>query len=175
MKITRTELAALLANVSHAQPFSFSAFVDAMARKTACPYVAIRKLSVVNPFVGTSYQAAVNRQLDREGSVSDFIATSPKYRHLGGALVEYVTTQNKCVAVQFNSANIAAQARKPLYFAKRSASAPWVHVAHETVAAWVDRNSTPTNQGTDKPILWRTYGLANILSATIGGRRYSVR
>lgn len=176
MKITHSQLAEILAGIDHAQPFSFSAFVNALARKGGCPFAEVRKLSVVNPFVGTSYQGAVNRQLEREGSPADFVAQSPRYRYLGGALVEYISTHNLCVAVQFNASNVAAQARKPLYFAKRDAESPWLMVAHESVRQWTDKaEGASATQGTVNPILWRTYGLANILSANIGGKRYSVR
>lgn len=175
MKITRSQLAQILSGISHAQPFSFSAFVPALARKTGCPFVEVRKLSVVNPFVGTSYQGAVNRQLSREGCVADFVAQSPRYRYVGGALVEYVSTRNLCVAVQFNASTIASQARKPVYFAKVLPASPWLMVSHDSVRQWTDKAESANRQGTESPVLWRTYGLANILSATIEGKRYSVR
>lgn len=190
--ITQSQLARLLASRSGAEPIGFTAFVDALKRKASdlvfslcsmgerypCPFVAIRKLSRVRPFAGTSYSGAVNRQRTREGSLADFVASSARYDHVGGHLVAYRGTGNLCLAVQFNVSAIRQQTARPVYLAKRSMSAPWSVVPHASVAPWTDDNSVANARATQdltSPILWRTYGLANIPFCTIGGQAYRVR
>lgn len=183
--LTLPELVAKLSKVERAQPIAFTAWTDALKRKTAlvgtekrvCPYVMIRKLSRVRPFVGSRYEQAVRNQQAREGETPDFVAGSSRYERVAGPLVRYKGTNNLCLAVQFNESAGARQVSRPLYVAKRAEHEPWKVVAHADVAPWVDDTggSPAARQGVEQAVLWRTYGLKNLVAVSMNGQRYRVR
>jgi len=172
-QITRDQLVALLASVTHAQPIGFSALTDAMARKTGCPYVEIMKLSTVHPMTGADYASAVNRQREREGSAPDFAAQDARYDRLSPALVRYRTTGNLCLPVLFSSQ--VKQARKPVYLVRKAIGAPLTVVSKETVEPWLEKPRAQPQQGLAKELNWRTFGVKTLIRVSLGGRVYKIR
>ena len=173
ISISRIQLVGLLASIGHATPIGFSALIEVKARKTANPYAThgIYKLSRVWPFVGTSYGDAVNRQREREDNVDYFVAQCPKYEYVGGVLVQYKTTGTLCVACQFNSA--VKQAAKPIYFVGQP-NGNLQPIAKEDIAPFLPPTYQATNQGVERPIIWRTYGVDTIISLRHDGNLFVV-
>ena len=170
--VTTAELIEVLRGIDHATPIGFSALTDTRARKTGNPFAAILKLSKVTPFTGTNYSDAVNRQKSREGDLADFVAQAPQYEGIGGVLVQYKTTKTIAIAVQFNSA--LKQAGKPVFIARTQDGKLRV-ISKEYASRWVPVPAKPLNQSLENPILWRTYGVQNIISLRHNGVHYRVR
>lgn len=166
--VSVSELGEILLGVNHAMPISFSALVDAKARKTGNPWGEIRKLSRVQAFTGFDYENSVNRQLDREGkSQLSFTANernwgeriSPALVRNGGKL--YLVAKVERTA-------------KPIYLA-RSPRGFLSVVAKEVIAPFLPAVRHATNQGTEKEVVYRNYSLENLTSVSINGMRLRVR
>ncbi len=173
--ITRLALIDLLASITRPQPIGIVALTDADALKTGNPFAQVWKLSKVNPFTGTDYGRAVNAQLTREGGEADFVPVSPRYTRISPALVQF-SNGNFAVPVQFNSH--LKQASSPRFFVRRSLLSPLRPVSREVVAPFLKEAKPSARQeaaGVEKPIVWRTYGIASILRVAIGGETYRVR
>lgn len=164
--ITQDQLATILRGVTHALPITFSALIDARARKTGNPYGEISKISRVQAFTGFDYEKSVNRQLEREDSQLTFAAKERSWgERISPALVENKGQLYLVAKVQ--------RADKPVYLIKKPLGL--TPVAKETIAAFLPAHKPATNQGTEKEIVYRNYSLANIVSLSMGGERYRVR
>lgn len=181
--ITQDELENLLATrAPGARVLGFTALTKiATVKKTrdgfarANPYAGVFKLSSVRPMVGTSYESAVNRQREREGSADDFVASNPRYERYRGQLVVYPSTGNVCLPVQFNATATKQQTGKPVYLVQDREGLPLRIVSKETVSPWLPLEPEPIKQDLANPIFWRTYSLRNIASLSLDGQKYRVR
>jgi predicted 2-oxoglutarate/Fe(II)-dependent dioxygenase YbiX len=166
--ISLPQLQILLARVKGAKPLTISAFVDARAKKTGNPFAEIRKLSKVNGFTGANYEASVNRQQDREGTVPAFEAKERSWgERVSSALVEkdgkwYLAIQPRATS-------------KPMFFA-RMAGQPFKLTVKEAIAHLLPAHkSNAESQGVDKEVVYRNYALANIAAITMDGESYRIR
>ncbi len=170
--INQTQLLAILRGVTHAQPIAFSALVDARAKKTGNPFGEIQKISRVSAFTGMDYEASVNRQLGREDSQLTFKAKERSW----GERVSPALVQNGdkfyLVAKVERAASPVYLVRKPLGRKRTLMLQP---IAKEAIAAFLPAHKAATNQGTEKEIVYRNYGLDGITQLSIGGERYRVR
>lgn len=166
--ITQPQFAEILRGITHALPISFSALVDARARKTGNPFGEIRKISRVQAFTGFDYENSVNRQLDREGKTQlEFTAKERSWgQRISPALVEKDGKLYLVAKIQ--------RADKPVYLHK-SKQGFWKVISKELIAAFLPAFKPATNQGTEKEIVYRNYSLENIVSLSMNGERYRVR
>lgn len=172
--ITRAQLRERLAAVKGATFISISALVSARANKKSRedqspnPFSEVLKLSKVNGTIGADYEASVNRQLGREGK--DHITFEAQARKWGErvspALVE--KAGKTYLALQVN------HTRKPVYFG-RDASGMLRQVSKTQLTPFLPPESHAMNQGTDKEIVYRNYGLEGIAAISIGGEQFRVR
>ena len=167
--VTVNQLAVILAAITHALPIAFSALVDARARKTANPFGPILKLSRIQAFTGFSYEASVNRQLDRENSQLSFTAQARSW----GERISPALVRNEKTGGLYLVAKIE-RAASPVFIV-RSPSGFLQPIARERIAAFLPEHKAATNQGTDKEITYRNYALNNLVSLTMNGTRYRIR
>lgn len=176
--ISLSELRTKLLAYNHAQPLSFTARTVPDYYKTGCPHPEIYKVSKVWPMVGTSYGSAVNNQLTREGQEATFEPLPARYERIGGILVRYVGTGNECIACQFRTVSAPTDPKqygKPTYLVRDTTAKYLRIVSKDTLAKWLKVKAEGTRQGTERPVIWRTYGLANIVSIKLNGEHYRVR
>lgn len=167
--VNLAQLAQVLSAVTHAQPIAFSALVDARSRKTGNPFGEIRKLSRVQAFTGFDYEASVNRQLHREDSQLSFTASERSW----GERVSPALVRNDKTGELYLVAKVE-RAAPPVHLV-RSAIGAWQPIDKARIAAYLPAYKAPTNQGTDKPITYRNYALANLVSLSLNGIRYRIR
>lgn len=158
--ITKQRLVGLLGEIKGATFATLITETDARLRKTGNPYGNVRKVSRVNVCLGFKYEAAVNRQLVREGAAADFQAAERAWgEHVEGApLVE-----NK------GKLYLNAKVERSLgheYFAEDGTP-----LSHADVAPFLPAKGA-NRQGTEKEIIVRTYSLDSIRSLAYGGEQY---
>ena len=149
-------------------PITISALVDARAKKTGNPFSEVLKLSKVNGFTGANYEASVNRQQDREGSVPAFEARERSW----GTRISPALVENKgklFLAIQ------PQKTEKPVYFG-RTIAGVLMQVRKEAIQSFLPaKHSSAEAQGVEKEIVYRNYSLENITSISINGEKYRVR
>lgn len=170
--VTEKELAAELFKIKTVKGMPIFASViqltDARAKKTGNPYAKITKLSKVSVILNSDYVKAVTNQLKREdkaatdykqgintnpltfGENNQFIGVNDK----GEFLLQYRPNDNS------NPLTI--------YFADGK------RVQKTEIAQYLPTPSKPTNQGTEREILWRKVKLSNVLRLTVNGTTYTV-
>lgn len=163
--ISVSELTAILLNVKSAQPISFSALVDARAKKTGNPYGEVLKLSKVNAFI-CNYESSVNRQLDREKSHLAFMAGQRKW----GEKISLALVEDK--GEHYLSCKIE-KSSKPIYLIHSNLGLK--PLSKHILEPWLPVYKPSTNQGTEKEIVYRNYKLTNLVSVSIGGEKYRIR
>ncbi len=178
--VTVTELANILAQVSHATPIGFTSLTDARAKKTDNPYGTIRKLTKVTAFTGATYETSVNRQMVREGNgeAPAFVAKERSWgNRISAALVSKL--DNDTGEVRFYLPAQIQRASKPLYLVLKERTrgkAILTAVPKEIVAPWLPKEKPEApHQPVDKPIVYRDYSLDSLITVSIGGCRYRVR
>lgn len=166
--ISQGQLASILRNVKGATPITISAFVDARARKTGNPFTEVRKLSQVNGFTGADYEASVNRQQAREGSVPAFEARERSWgERIAPALVE--NKGKLFLPIQPRST------KKPIYFG-RNKMGVLMQIRKDVIASFLPaERSSAEAQGVEKEVVYRNYALENIVQISIGGEKFRVR
>jgi len=177
--ITQAQLLALLSNVKSACPIGFTALTDARPHKTGNPFAEIRKLSRVWPIAGANYESAVNRALAREGEEATFQAKRAQYDRISPCLGIMRGTGNPVLLCAFSPR--ATQSAPPAYFVRKTAGGPLVHVPKETIAPFIPQRETVSARQADAGlsasdcVVWRAFGLGNILSISLNGERYKIR
>ena len=176
MNVTVNQLAAVIEAMQGAQPATMRTYTDADLLKTGNPFGMVNKFSHVNAFVGVNYEKAVNRQQVREGAdEGTFEVSPPKWgRRIGKKLVIH-TPKGEDQAFLYCPVAIKKVLTAPRYV---EASTD-VELTSEQVAPFqrdkgAETEATAEAQGVDKPVIWRTYRIANILAMTIGGDTYDV-
>ena len=165
--VNESQAGEVLLAVKGAQPISFTALVDAKARKTGNPFGEIRKLSKVLAFTGFDYEASVNRQLDREGKGQLTFAAAE--RSWGERIAPAVVRNNGKLYLVAK----VERTHKPVYLVRQGGFLRII--AKELIAPFLPPVRHAENQGTEKEIVYRNYSLANIASFRIGGQAYRIR
>lgn len=166
--INQFQLAEILRNVKGAKPITISALVDAKARKTGNPFREILKFSRVNGFTGANYEASVNRQQGREGSVPAFEARERSW----GERVAPALVVNKGKLYLVIQPQKTAQ---PVFFG-RNDQGVLMQVRKSVIEKFLPaKRSSAEAQGVSKEIVYRNYSLENITSLSIDGEKYRIR
>lgn len=137
-------------------------------RKTGNPFVGkVVKISRVNGMLGFNYSNSVNRQLEREGEVADFVAQPRKWgiRIEGTPLVEHE-----------GNFYVEMKVEKSLghRFEWTDNGTILDDKAIEDMKAFMPIKSSSSSQGTDKEIILRDYKVASIIAITYRGHCYLV-
>jgi len=170
--VTEKELAAELMKIQTVKgmPMFASIFqlTNARAKKTGNPYSQINKLSKVSVILNTDYVKAVTNQLTKEDKeATDYkqgINTNPL---TFGENNQFIGVNNKGEFVLQYRPNDNV---KPLtiFFADGK------RVEKAEIAQFLPTVSKPTNQGTEREIMWRKVNLSNVLRLTVNGTTYNV-
>lgn len=163
--ITQQELVEKLLALKGAQPITFSAIVDARARKTDNPFDQILKFSVVNGFTGHDYENSVNRQLGREGQEQDFNANARNW----GENINGIVVKNKD---KFYLRVRPLRTKKPIYLARKGGTT--IRIAKTTIEQFLPPVYHAQNQGTVKEIVHRDYGFESLRTVSIAGEKYMI-
>lgn len=171
--VTPDQLGLVLMAMRSAAPIAFSALVDARARKTGNDFGVIRKLSSVQAFTGASYEAAVNRQILREGAVAPAFEAKERQwgERLSPCLVRKEDTGDLYLAVH------VLRASRPTYlYRPTDKGGAWTPIAKDRIARFLPaEQSAAEAQGVEREVVYRNYRLDNLVSVSFGGKRYRVR
>lgn len=172
--ITRAELAEKLRTIKGATPLTISALVKVKTNKKdrvtgqVNPFTEVLKLSRVNGMTAADYEAAVNRQREREGSIPAFEA---KERQWGIRVAPALVEHNGAFYLPIHPRS----ARTPIYFG-RLPSGVLIQVAKEKVEPYLPpKRDAGDGQDLVRGVEYRNYGLAGIASATMQGETWRVR
>lgn len=136
-------------------------------RKTGNPFVGrVVKVSRVNGMLGFNYSNSVNRQLEREGEVADFVAQPRKWgnRIEGTPLVEHKGNYYVEMKVEKSLGHRFEWTDGTILDDK----------AIENMKVFMPIKSSSSSQGTDKEIILRDYKVASIIAITYRGHCYLV-
>lgn len=131
---------------------------DAKLRKNN-PFGTVRKVSRVNVCLGFQYEAAVNRQRDREGSEPDFQAAPRQWGERQGMIVRHK-----------GRTYLETKVERSLETVYLDASGRQIPV--DDLRPYMLARSGSSRQGTDKEIVVRDYALDSIRSLAFGGETY---
>jgi hypothetical protein len=170
--VTEKELAAELMKIQTVKGMPMFASViqltNARAKKTGNPYSQINKLSKVSVILNTDYVKAVTNQLAREDKEATEYTQGKNTNPLTfGENNQFIGVNNKGEFVlQYRpNDNVKTQT---FYFADGK------RVEKSAIAEYLPTVSKPTNQGTDREIMWRKVNLSNVLRLTVNGTTYTV-
>ena len=177
--ISRAEFTNLLMEIKAARPVTFIAITDTRANKNSCnpdpdtgkkipnPFEKIVKRSRVNGFIAYDYEAAVNRQLVREGKDADFVAGERKHgERIAPAVSETNGIRKMVVKVQ--------SYLESEYFGIVPNMPSMIPLTESQAKVFIREKSGPTNQGTDKAIDHKEYNISNIEEVTLDGETYKL-
>jgi len=172
--VTVAQLRSILADITHATPFSATTLTDAKAKKTDNPLGTVYKLTRVNGMVGTHYGSAVERQQGREGV--DTPSFTPQPRSWGERIAPALVRNGDTfyLPAQLNP----TIKPKPLYLIRDQFKGRLTSVPKEKVAPWLpaDRGTAKAEaQGVEREVVYRDYRLDSLISLSINGRKYRVR
>lgn len=176
VKVTLSELEAILANIEITKGMANFAFIEQLTepkclkkdRKTGLPFTGqINKLSLVSVILNTEYEKVVTNQLAREDKDKS----------------EYQKGQNTMPIVKCEKNNFFGyyEGKAVIEYKPNQGTTP--QTAYYLNGKLTEKNDLPdvlpttskaTNQGTDKEILWRKLYLKNVLSISINGTKYEV-
>ena len=160
--ITKKELLALVQSVRGATFATIVTRTDARLKKTGNPFGPVSKVARVNVTLGFQYEAAVNRQRDREGSVSDFEAAPRQWgERIGPMLIEHK-----------GKIYLETKVERSLGHEYRDSQDRILPDAD--VAPFLPARKPSARQETEKEILVRDYALDSIAGITFRGEDYVV-
>ena len=170
--VSRNELKNQIETIKGATFVNFVAETEVRMNKTGNPYLGATKVSHVTGNLGCNYETVVNNQLNREGKETDFVAQPPKGK---------VHTSNKHFLTDEKTGEKLYLVVYPVAKSEeRKEEQPTMYYFNgevidvELLKPFMVKSSKPQSQGTEKPIIYRTYGFNNIRSMRILGEDYVV-
>lgn len=117
--------------------------------KEPCPYQGVRKRTRAKIIVGSEYEKGVNTRLQKEGKEADFEAQEHAWE---------VKTDKPIIGTNKAGDQLYLNARiQDSYETEYIVDGNVID--KEELAPYMSKPKPPQNQGTDKPILWRTLKL----------------
>lgn len=161
--VSPAEVAQLLSSLNHATPVTFSALTVA---DTLPNSPEILKLSSVSAFTGCHYEGSVNRQLLREGKGQlSFTAAARKW----GTRTRPALVEHKGAA--YLPAHVLGA--RTVYLVRAEDGTLRI-TTKDLIAKYLRKVESPRNQGVDKPIIYRDYSLANLVSLSFNRQRLRI-
>lgn len=155
-----------------AEVITAEAVTDPKLKRTGNPWKAgqVLKRTKINGMLGVNYANAVNNQREREGLDRDFVAAKRQW----GVSVKgfpFVVHKDKSyleimvlsvlgleVGIDPETGETVKLDAKPVYFDNETGAI----IPTELVKPFLPAKSKSNRQGTEKEIVWRTYGLASL-------------
>lgn len=170
--VSRNELAEQIKTVTGSTIVKFVAETEVRMNKTGNPYLGATKVATVNGSLGWNYENVVNNQKGREDKALDFVAQPPKGK---------VHTDNKHFLTDEKTGTKTYLVVFPLPKSEeRKEEEPTMYhfngqvIDVELLKPFMVKSYKPVSQGTDKPIIYRTYGFENIREMRLLGVDYVV-
>lgn len=160
--ISASDLIAMLHSVKGATMVSFVASTEPRLR-AGNPYPGLRLVRKVGAVLNFNYAAAVNRQREREGMTTDFVAEPRKWgeRIAGTPLVYH--KDKWYIEAKVERSDVIAYIMPDL--------SP---VDPEEVEKWLPPARHSGRQGTEKAIMLRDFAVENIRSIRMKGSEYII-
>jgi hypothetical protein len=172
MKVTSKELMERIKTIKGATFVKFVAETEVRMNKTGNPYYGSTKIAVVAGNLGANYETVVNNQLSREDKEINFVAQPPKGK---------VHTDSKHFLTDEKTGTKTYLVVYPLYKSQeRQEQEPTKYyfegkeIDGELLKPFMVKSYASKSQGTEKPIIYRTYGFEAILSMTLLGEEYAI-
>ncbi len=162
--VTKEQFIEILSKVKGATPISFTARIDAKAKKKNNPFGEIFKVSRVSAFTSFDYENSVIKQQIREGKSPDFQASERAW----GERVSSALVKNKD---KFYLVAKVERARSPIYFYNDNGVNKIVDVAKIREFLPVVK---PTSQGLEKEVIYRNYAIDNLISVSLNKEKYKI-
>ena len=166
--ITRNDLIALIKSTEKqgATPVGLDYEAPVELKKTGNPYKdrTVTKFSSVSGMINTDYEMAVNRQLAREGKDTNFTTEDRSWgEHVSPALVVHEKTGDYSIQMQMINKPSEVVFKMDGEIVDKS-----------LIENWLPKSHAPANQGTEKPVVIRTYKIDRIKAIRINGEAYIV-
>lgn len=146
-------------------PITIEALTVPTMRKTGNPYAGnCLKRSRVNGFANWIYSNSVNRQREREGTETDFIAAPRQW----GARVEKTP-----LVIHKGKMYLELKVEKSLGHQYETLTGKIIE-ASELAPFLSEKSEGSGRQGTEKEIVLRDYAIASIHAVSLDGRTYRV-
>ncbi len=155
--------------------FNMTCAVDPNLYKKGNPFAKedVRKITRYFGKLNTIYANSVNRQLEREGKEANFEAQAnwheKKYDQINGCVVR---KQNKD-GLNTEYVGFIVDRAETLGYSINGVEATTEETA--IIKGFRKPTTTPQNQGTDKPIIYRTIKLQNVKLIKIIGEHYEIK
>ena len=170
--VSRTELAEQIKTITGATFVKFIAETEVRMNKTGNPYLGATKIAHVSGNLGCDYESVVNGELGREGKAIDFVSQPPKGKvHTDNKhfLTDQKTgTKTYLIVYPLKKSQERAEAEPTKYYLNGQ------EIDGGLLVPFMVKTSVPKSQGTDKPIIYRTYGFDSIHSLTLLKEEYRV-
>ncbi len=144
------------------RPITFTSVTEPKT-KANMPYEILFKVGQTNGILGFNYQDNVNAQREREGLDPDFLVQPSK------TIREWLSfsigiTHKGLVVLRYRPTNPA-----PSYWVVKDVDNNLREIEKEEAVSYLPPVSEPTNQGVEKKIVYRTYGIDKIMGITFLG------
>lgn len=173
LAITHAELIQKLLDLKGANPITFTAKTDSRSKIKNNPWLRpIWKINRVNGLVNFHYDQGVLRRLDKEGKSPDDFRRGTSWHEpviLNGRLTPLCTSKNPANSNVYVRFMFVQRIGDPRYTDAKGCS-----LTYEQVKPFLPNPSSYENQGLDKPLIFLTYDIANLLSVTVGGESYDL-
>jgi len=162
--ITDVEMINLLCEKRGAKIISFESNTSVRLLKT-WNRGEVRKISVINGFIGWDYENSVNNQRDRENILSDFNAekNSAGTRVAGTPFLRNEKTNNNLLWIK-----VQRVLDNPCYMLDQK------KIDESEFEDFLPAKSTSSRQGVEDQIIPRAYGFRNIVSITYKKNKYVI-
>jgi hypothetical protein len=150
------------------RPISFTSVTTPLYRKTGFPYKNLYKIGQTNGMIGFDYQANVNAQREREGKPADFLVQPSK------TIKEWLSfsigiTHRDLKVLRYRPLNPA-----PSYFVVVDQDGTLKEIENEEAVKYLVPVSSPTNQGIEQTIDYRTYGIDKIVAYSFLKKEHTI-
>lgn len=140
------------------RPISFTSVTSPAYRKTGFPYKALYKVGQTNGMVGFDYGANVNAQREREGKPADFLVQPSK------TIREWLSFSIGITHKGLKVLRYRPLQPAPSYFVVETQEGSLNEISKEEAVKYLTPVATPTNQGIENTIDYRTYGIDKIVA-----------
>lgn len=150
------------------RPISFTSVTNPVYRKTGFPYKALYKVGQTAGMLGTDYSGNVNRQREREGKPADFAAQQ------SSTIKEWISpsigiTHKGNVVIKYRPL-----APSPSFWVVQNNDGTFVEVSKEEALKYITPTAGAPNQGVEKEISYRTYGIDKLVAVNFLKNEYMV-
>jgi hypothetical protein len=148
--------------------------------KAGCPYQSVYRVATRNGTIGCGYESCVNRQRVREGQPTDrddtilYFEAASLWHGQGEHVGRWLVRHRKTGKLYLMFRPTTDKAGHPIisfdhwYDGRRGKA-----IASGDLKEWLVQRGSSDRQGVDKPVVWRTIELANVVQIVHGCQIYT--